>query len=103
MKLVRITGSLSGAEIPELSAALMQERNQAMLSASVRIVCKPSSSRSTSSLFEPCTWFQYWEETTGMFDIMKNLFMSSNAALAPPRLQLTTALAGFPRSFEEAE
>jgi hypothetical protein len=61
---------------------------------SVLIVCSPSKSRRTSSGVLPWTEFQYCEVTMGILLIIKYLFSRSNAALAPPRRQLTTAAAG---------
>lgn len=58
------------------------------------MVWSPSLSCMTSSGFQPCTEFQYWEDTTGIREIVKYLLSRSKAALAPPRRQLTTAAAG---------
>ena len=61
------------------------------------MVCKPSRSCRTSSGVLPWTEFQYWEDTTGMEEMVKYLFSRSKAALAPPLRQLTTAAAGLPQ------
>ena len=69
MKLVRSGVSRTGTEIPAALPARRQCNKYVMLSASVRSVCKPSSSFNTSSGDEPCTWFQYCDETTGILEI----------------------------------
>ena len=60
------------------------------------MVCRPSRSWRTSSGVLPWTWFQYWEGTTGMLEMVKYLFSWSKALLAPPRRQETTAAPGLP-------
>ena len=64
---------------------------QAMFAASVLRVWRPSSSCATSSALEPWTWFQYWDEATGMLQIVKYLFRRSKVAVAPPLRHDTTA------------
>ena len=65
-----------------------------MLRASTRIVCNPSASCAASPGSLPWTLFQYCDDTTGMFEIVKYLFSRSNVALAPPRRHTATAAAG---------
>ena len=58
------------------------------------MICMPSRSCLTSSGVVPCVAFQYWDDTTGMLEMVKYLFSRSKAALAPPRRQLTMAAPG---------
>ena len=58
------------------------------------MVCMPSASCAASPGALPCTLFQYWEDTTGMFKMVKYLFRRSKLALAPPRRHTATAAAG---------
>lgn len=67
-----------------------------MLAASVLMVCMPSGSLSRSSARLPWTWFQYWEDTTGMLQIVKYLFRRSKDAVAPPLRHETTHAPSFP-------
>ena len=61
-----------------------------ILRASVRMVCRPSSSCSASPGARPWMLFQYWLEATGIPAMVKNLFSSSKVALHPPRRAHTT-------------
>lgn len=94
IKLVATRGSFSGRPYCARPSAMLFTRN-AMFRPSVRITCMPSRSCRTSSAVLPCTLFQYWLDATGMPEIVKNLLISSNVALAPPRRQLTTAAPTF--------
>lgn len=91
MKLVPIHGSCAGRGTLDCAAVFSR---YAILFPSVRMVCNPSRSRRTSSGVKPCVEFQYWLETTGIWQIVKYLFSLSNVELAPPRRQLTTHAAG---------
>ena len=55
MKFVRTGISRFGSGTPAARPASMQRRSHAMFSPSVRMVCMPSSSRTTSSGVLPCT------------------------------------------------
>ena len=70
-----------------------------MFRPSVRMVCKPSSSRWTSSGVLPCTMHQYWLGTTGMFEIKKYFCSTSSDAVVPAGLAETTAAPGLYATF----
>lgn len=100
MKLVTIRGSGSGRCSDANNPAF---NTRAMLRPSTRMTCKPSSSCRASPDTRPCTLFQYCDETTGIFVMVKYLFSRSNAALAPPRRHTTTAAAGLYASLSTHE
>ena len=54
----------------------------------------PSSSCLTCSGVLPCTIFQYFDDTTGIDEMVKYLLTWSNAAVVPPRRALTIPAAG---------
>ena len=55
---------------------------------------RPSSSWAASPGVQPCTLFQYVEETTGISLMVKYLLSTSNEAVVPPRRATATQAAG---------
>ena len=94
MKLVMTGFSLTGSGIPAARPASIHLRSHAMLRPSSLITCIPSSSWRTWSGVLPCTMFQYFDETTGIDEIVKYLLIWSNAAVVPPLRALTMPAAG---------
>lgn len=73
--------------MPFSRAEAIDRSSHAMFSPKVRIVCKPSASFRTSSGVNPCTEFQYCDDTIGMFEMVKNWLSDSNVTDAPPRYE----------------
>ena len=67
------------------------------------MTASPSSSRRTSSGVVPWTMFQYREETTGIWLMVKYLFSWSRVAVVPARRAEATAAPGFRRRCLPAE
>ena len=88
MKLVFTGGSPAGGSIPAALPAAMHLRSQAMLQPRVRMTDRPSSSCRTSSGVLPWTMFQYREDTTGIWLMVKYFWSWSRAAVVPPRREL---------------
>ena len=85
IKFVPRLASFSGSPYASFPSLILFIKNVIFL-ASVRIVCLPSSSFSASPGAAPWMLFQYWLDATGIPEMVKYLFSSSNVAEHPPRL-----------------
>ena len=72
----------------------MHRSSQAMSLPRLRMICMPSLSCRTSSGVLPCTMHQYWEDTSGMWLMVKYFCRASSEAVVPALLAETTQAPG---------
>lgn len=94
IKLVWFPLSVSGSATPAALPASKHLIIHARFLARFLMVCMPSASCSASPGTRPCTRFQYVEPATGICDMPKYLFSTSNVADVPPRLATATDAPG---------